>query len=213
MKLQKNPIQSALRSLLSIPSADSFRRKGGKIVGRKMTGDATFPFRMPGGIVGDANRTHPFTIEGCMIDPVNPVLGYGLAVLADQASPNGVRNIETTDTGITAIYGVSVRPFPLSPSTATNYGSSAFGPGTPPAQGIIDILKAGYIIVKLNGVASVFKGSPVFVYVAASSGSHVLGGFEGAAGANLIALDATGTRIYFNGPADPNGIVELVFNP
>jgi len=212
MRLETNR-KSAMRRMLDNLTGDGKRavERGGMLVGRKMTCDATFPFRMPGGIVGDCNRTHPFSIEGCLIDSTLPVLGYGLAVLADQAVPNGVRGIQTTDTAITAIYGVSVRPYPISPSTATNYGSVGFGPGTPPAQGIIDILKSGYIIVKLGGSAASFKGSPVYVYVGATSGSHTLGGFEAAAGPNLVAIDATGTSVYFNGPADPNNIVELRF--
>jgi hypothetical protein len=192
-------------------------RIGHKSRGRMNTRDVAFQFRMGAGFVGDVNRAHPFWTEPCLIDSSHPIAAYGLACLADAAAPNGVRSlINSTDSGITAIYGIAVRPFPLQQQATTNYGSISLGPGTqtPPTSGEIDILKNGYILVQLNGVASAYKGSPVTVYVATSTGSHVLGGFEAtSAGGSNIALDATGTKIYFNGPADANGIVELVFNP
>jgi hypothetical protein len=54
------------------------------------------------------------------------------------------------------------------------------------------------------------KGAPVFIWVAAASGNHVVGGWEAvASGANTIQLDA---KSYFNGPPDANGITELVYN-
>jgi hypothetical protein len=74
----------------------------------------------------------------------------------------------------------------------------------------IDILKAGYAVVKCFGTPS--KGGPVFVRVAASVAGHPQGGFEAAAaGANNIALTTDG-GIYFNGPPDANGRAELAFN-
>jgi hypothetical protein len=189
--------------------------RNGRYVGRRSTRDVAFQFRMGAGFVGDVNRSHPMTIEPALIDANFPPLNYGVAVLADQAAPNGVRQIQTTDNGITAVYGITVRPFPLQQQAATNFGAVALGPGSqvPPTSGVIDILKGGYIMVKLGGAAAAFKGSPVFLYYGATAGAHIQGGFEAAAGANLLALDATGARIYFNGPADANGIVELVFNP
>lgn len=189
--------------------------------GRKFTQDAAFTFRMGAGFAGDVNRSHPMTIEPTLNDVTNPVLAYGLALLAVGAAPNSVRNlVAATDGAITAIYGISVRPFPTQQPTATNFGAQAFGSGTPPVQGSLDVLKGGYILVNVNGVAHPVKGGQVYVYVAASAGSHVLGGFEAGAGANLVSLDATATRIYWNGPDDASavgagglGVAELVFNP
>jgi hypothetical protein len=191
-------------------------RKTARYVGSRFTRDVAFQFRMGAGFVGDVNRTHPAGIESALIDSTLPPLNYGVAVLADAAAPNGVRGIQTTDNAITAVYGITVRPFPLQQASATNYGAVALGAGSqiPPTSGVIDVMKSGYIMVKLGGAAAAFKGSPVYLYYGVSTGTHIQGGFEAAAGANLLGpLDTTGTRIYFNGPADSNGIVELVFNP
>ena len=55
------------------------------------------------------------------------------------------------------------------------------------------------------------KGGAVFVWCAATSGSHIQGGFESvASGGNTAALDTT--RYQFNGPADANGNVEVCIN-
>ena len=179
----------------------------------RLTCDAAFTFRMGAGFVGAVNRSHPAGIEPCMMDPANPVLQYGLAVMADNAAPNGVRSVLASDSALTSIFGIAVRPFPITPQAGTNFGAAAFGSVAPSTFLPLDVLKSGYIMVSLGGVAAALKGAPVFVYYGVSSGSHVQGGFEAAAGANLAALDASGNRIYFNGPADANGIVELVFNP
>jgi hypothetical protein len=68
----------------------------------------------------------------------------------------------------------------------------------------------GYISAKLNtGVAQ--KGGAVFIWVAATSGAHIQGGFEVAAsGGNTCALDESYS---FNGPADANGNVEISIAP
>jgi hypothetical protein len=197
-----------------VPAIQEFHRAMRRPRSRRtLTCDAAFPFRMGAGFPGAVNRSHPMTIESAMMDPANPVGAYGLAVLADAASPNGVRGVLASDSAITAIFGIAVRPFPVSPQSATNFGAAAFGSVAPSTLLPLDVLKAGYIMVNLNGVTAVTKGGLVYVYYGTSTGSHVQGGFEGASGANLIALDTTGDRIYWNGPADASGVAELVFNP
>ena len=194
-------------------------RMGHKSRGRMNVRDVAFQFRMGAGFAGDANRAHPFNIEPCLIDSTYPPVNYGVAVMADRAAPNGVRIVQTGDSGLTAIYGITVRPFPLQQQATTNYGAISLGPGTatPPSSGVIDILKSGYILVQLYGATAATKGGGVWVDTNASGGSgssaHVIGGFQAASGSGLVALDASFGRIYFNGPADANGIVELVFNP
>lgn len=189
--------------------------EGERLCGRRMTHDVAILGRMGAGFPGAVNRTHPATIEPCLIDSTHPPLNYGVAVLADAASPNGVRSLLTTDTAITAIYGITVRPYPLQPQTATNFGTVAMGAGTPPSTGWIDILRAGYIIVgPVYGATAPTKGGAVYVDVNASSGTtHLLGGFQATSGSGLIALDATGARISWNGGLDANLYGELVFQP
>jgi hypothetical protein len=207
---ERKEMQNNIREMLS---NDKEFRTGRRLMGRMRTRDAAFTFRMGTGFAGMVTRTHPQGIEPAKMDTTFPVLGYGLGVFADNNATNGVRGVQASDSALTSIYGVSVRPFPISPSTAVNFGAAAFGNITPPTAQPLDVLKSGYIIVSLQGATASFKGAPVFIYYGVSGGGHIQGGFEAAAGANLAALDATGNRIYFNGPAGADGLVELVFNP
>ncbi len=181
----------------------------GVYVGRRRTRDVAFTYRMGAGFAGDINRTHPFSSEASLIDPTNPPLGYGLAVLPVAAS-NGVRQMAAADQGGTYIYGVTVRPYPTQQQSGGM--SASIGTTTPPVSGVIDILKLGYIMVPIvnTGGAPATKGGAVFVWCAASGGGHLQGGFETAAtGGSTIALPLTFAT--FNGPADSSGIGELAF--
>lgn len=189
------------------------RLPAGIFVGRQHTHDgATITYRMGAGFEGDITRVHPFDAEPALIDPTNPPLGYGRAVVAVAAS-NGVRNMLAGDTALTAIYGITVRSFPGQPASTVLFGSLSnvgFGSAAPPAQASVDVLRKGYIIAKLGGATAAAKGGAVFVWVAASAGSHTQGGFEAAATAgSTIALDSKTT---WNGPADASGFAELAFN-
>lgn len=181
--------------------------------GRVMAHDTAYQFRMGAGFVGDVNRTHPSAIEPCLIDPANPPLLFGSAVMVDRTATNGVRAPVVGDNAAAgSIFGVAVRPFPF--QQASGGPAAAYGGEVPPATGVIDVMKSGYIMVKLNGATAAVKGGSVFVWADVTGGGHINGGFEAAAtGGSTIGLDASGNRIYFNGPADANGIVELVFNP
>lgn len=167
--------------------------------------DVAFQFRMGAGFAGEVNRTHPASIEPAVQDGTNPVLGYGFAVLAT-TSGNSVRQMASGDTSVTSLYGISVRPFPTQQSTtSTAYAGVGLGATVPPAAGAIDILRAGYIMVNIVGTP--VKGGAAFVWVAASSGSHLQGGFEAAATGGSTASIA---NVIFNGPPDANGIGEVI---
>lgn len=180
-------------------------------LGRMRTCDVAFTFRMGAGYSGDVNRTHPFGVEPCLIDPANPPLFYGELVFYDRTSVNGVRPPVDGDANATAIHGdgITVRPFPQQAQSASNSGAVALGAGnTPPVTGVIDILKNGYIMAPVVGTPN--KGDTVYVWCTANSGSHVRGGFEAAAsGGNTVPLDADS---YFNGPPDSTGIVEIALH-
>lgn len=191
---------------------DFFKRKSGLIVaspaiihrGRARTCDVAFNFRMPGGFAGTVNRTHPASIEPCLADPTSPPAFFGQAVKVVSAS-QGVAGIGAGDSALTDIYGVSVRPFPT--QQMTGGPAAAFGNGVPSSIQPVDILKSGYIMVPVVGTP--VKGGAVFVWAAASSGSHVAGGFEAAAtGGSTIALPQNSYS--FNGGPDANGICELI---
>lgn len=175
---------------------------------RMKTRDVAFAFRMGAGFPGDVNRSHPASIEPCMNDVQTPVTLFGQPVLCD-TTDQSVRPFAAGDASDTvpAGYGISVRPYPFQQASASNFGEASIGAAPVPA-GAIDVLRAGYIMGKLNtGTAA--KGAPVYVWCAATSGSHIQGGLETAASSgNTVQLkNAT-----FNGKADAQGNVEIAFN-
>jgi hypothetical protein len=180
-----------------------------EILGRFKFRDAAgpvFKFRMGAGSPGDVNRSHPVTIESCLIDASAPPTAYGQPVVVD-ATTQGVRPLVAGDSGLSDIYGITVRPFPLQQNTAT----PTFGSGTPPTSGVIDVLRSGYIMVQLN-VTGAAKGGQVFIWVAATSGSHIQDQFEIATGggSNTISLPIPATS--FNGTEDASKVVEVGFH-
>lgn len=172
--------------------------------------DIAFPFRMGAGFSGDVNRTHPAEIEPAQIDVSAPPTIYGEPVLVSAANA-GVRPFAVGDAAVTKIFGVTVRPYPTQQASATNFGATGVGAATPPTSGVIDVLRAGLIMVKIPAGQVVAKGGAVFIRVQNAAADKPIGGFEGAAdGGNTAALD---TYLYqFNGPADAAGVAELSCN-
>ena len=179
---------------------------------RMKTRDVAFPFRMTAGFPGDVNRSHPVNIEPALNDPTTPVTAFGQAVKTT-TSGNSVRPFAIADQSNTvpAGYGISVRPYPFQGTGLTAaFGAASIGAAVVP-PGAIDILKAGYIVVQIpaSQAALAIKGNPVYVWCAASSGIHVLGGLETTYSAsNTTQL----LNAFFNGPADASGNVEIIFN-
>ena len=179
---------------------------------RCKTRDAAFPFRMGAGFPGDVNRTHPAEIEAALISVATPPTAYGQAVKV--AAGNSVRPFAVADASDAVddiAFGATVRPYPMQPSTATNYGATAFGAATPPVSGVIDVARSALILVQLNtGVAAPVKGGRVYLWCAATAGNHIQGGYETEFSAgNTVRLDG---RFTYNGPADASGVVELSCN-
>lgn len=165
--------------------------------------DVAYGFRMGAGFAGDVNRAHPFWIEPAQQNATNPVPAPGLACVVDPAT-NTVRSVLATDTAITTVYGFSVRSFPTQQTSGgpnASLGASALN-----AQQPLDVLRAGYMMAQVsNGTPR--KGDPVFIWVAATSGSNVQGSVRTSASAgNTAAI----TNAYFNGPADASGVAEIV---
>lgn len=188
---------ATLASLFKVPAT---------ITSRFRTHDISYLYRMPGGIPGDVNRTHPAWIEPCVNDPSTPVPLFGVPVVCT-ATGNSVRPIGAGDGSLTNIYGFSVRPYPFQQANATNYGEADLGAGVPPLNQPLDVMRTGAMTVFLNGSAAVVKGGRVYVWIGASGGGHIRGGLEGASDtASTIELN---DNILWNGPADPQGNVEL----
>jgi hypothetical protein len=176
---------------------------------RMKTRDVAIPFRMGAGFPGDVNRSHPASIEPCIIDASAPPTTFGQPVLVD-ATTQGVRPFTAGDVALTTAYGVTVRPYPFQQSSGSNFGAASLGVATPPATGQMDVLRSGYIMTKLSGATQPVKNGLVCVWTAASSGAHVQGGFEAAVtgGSTTPALPG----VTFNGVPDANGNVEVAFN-
>lgn len=199
-----NLIKAMIRAMFGAP------RQTGEYCGTLKTRDVAYAYRMPAGFPGDVNRTHPADIPPMQILSSNPPTLYGQLVVQD-ASGNGVRPLGVADTAPNPLLlGVVVRPFPVQQQAATNYGASPIGVVAPPTSGEIDILKSGFIMIGLNpGAGAVVNGGAVYVWIAATSGGHVQGGYESqATGGSTILL----SNAYYNGAADSGGVTELAFN-
>lgn len=173
---------------------------------RARTDDISFGYRMGAGFPGDVNRTHPFSVLPRLMNSTTPVRLYGDPAIIDSAT-NSWRGLTAADTGVTKIDGILVRPYPAQQMSGGM--SAAIGAAVPPGgNNIVDFLREGYIIARCNNFAAQqpAQGGTVHVWIAASSGAHVQGGFESAAtGGSTIAL----TNAKWMGPTDSNGITEI----
>lgn len=156
-----------------------------------------FVYRMPSGIPGDVSRKENSVVETQILNASLPFSAYGLVgkMAAGKFVPFAGGEAATD------AYGILVRPFP------TNSGTDGLGTATPPTSGPGDVLRRGYITIKLNGGATVAAGGQVYVRVAAAASGKPLGGFEGAADStNTVAINAI-----FMSAADADGNVEISF--
>lgn len=205
-----------LRSLLlGAVSLLGLSKPDGEFIARAKFRDAinpsAFPFRMGAGSPGTVTRTHPVSISAYINDPTHPLTAYGQAVLFNPAA-NDVRCVLTTDSGILDIDGVTVRPYPYAGVPTASIGApSAFGGESPAPSLPVDVVRLGSILVQVSGPTdNIALGAAVFLWIAAASGAHIVGGFEGQVSTgNTIALPA---RWKWGGPPDANGVAELLFN-
>lgn len=192
--------------------ARDFRKKNGLFTARHRTCDTVagtaISFRMGAGFPGAVNRSHPASIEPVLIDASAPPTLYGQAVLID-ATTQGVRPFAVGDQALTDAYGVTVRPFPLQANTATPTLYS----GTPPVTGLMDVLKFGYIMIGFNKSGSApVKNGQAYIWTAATSGTHIQGGWETGAPSGNGCLIGSPNRTYYQGGWDANDIGELAFH-
>lgn len=173
-----------------------------------------FTYSMPYGIPGAVNRVggRGPDIEAQIMDPTHPLPFYGLFGQID-ATTGFFRQLTSTDA---AVYGLLVRPYPEQPTTATGFsGSISLGTAAVPPQfqTAIDVLKSGYMTVKLYNTTAAVKNGAVYTRIADNDATGFpLGDVEAAAdssgGTNTLLV----TPAYFMGPADSNGNVEIAYN-
>lgn len=173
---------------------------------RARTCDVAFPYRMGGGFPGDVNRTHPASIVPRLLNTsVQAPRAYGDPVLMN-AADGSVRGLVAGDGSAApgAIFGVLVRPYPT--QQMTGGPTSTIGAAVPGAGGPGDVLRQGFIMMKLPAGAVVQAGGQVFVWAAATSGNNIQGRLVAAAnGTNTYSV----TNAAFTGPADADGNVEV----
>lgn len=161
-----------------------------------------FLYRMDVGYPGAVNRVHDASVQAEMMSTASPPLTYGAMLVMDPATAS-VRPPTGTDTAA-EFAGLFVKPYPRQ----TNV-NDPLGTFSPPTSGMCDVLKRGYMTVKLNGASpAVVKGQPVGIFIGAASANNPAGGVTGAApGATVLAVNGT-----FMGPADANGMTEVAYN-
>ena len=171
---------------------------------RASTHDIAFTYRMGAGFPGDVNRTHPASILPGLINTAHPVLLYGNPVLVDAES---YRQLLSTDTAVTAIAGVMVRPYPTQQTTGGM--TATIGAAVPPVSGVCDVINEGFVLTTCGNFAAApcEKGGAVYVWIAASTGNHVQGTFEAGAGGAGDTILLTNAR--WNNAPDANGVAEV----
>lgn len=158
-------------------------------------------YRMNNGIAGDVTRQSVATIETQMLDSTAPFSAYGLF---GKVNSNGKFAPVGSGDAASAVYGVLVRPFPTQGANA----SDPLGTSAPKTTGPADVLRRGYISVKLNAGTATLGGS-VYVRVASASTGKPIGGIEAAADSTNTILVAGAS---FMSAADASGNVEIGFN-
>ncbi|MCZ6975328.1 hypothetical protein NH824_23645, partial [Salmonella enterica] len=90
-------------------------------------------YRMPAGIPGDVTRQSAAKIEPQVLNSSLPFAGYGLfgKLASNKFVPVG------SGDAATAVYGLLVRPFPITGANA----SDPLGTSVPPTTGIADVLR------------------------------------------------------------------------
>ncbi|HVQ51726.1 MAG TPA: hypothetical protein VMS92_16910 [Mycobacterium sp.] len=168
---------------------------------------------MPAGIAGASNRQQASTIERQIMSATAPATVYGVMMSWEAGGTNAVRLPAPGDTA-PSFAGLLVRPYP---TNSSNDGLNTSTPMTSAQGGEANIMKRGYMTVRLYGATPVTKGLPVQVSLA-TAGSDVPGGITATPVAtNIINIP----NCYFMGPAftDPNtanagspSIVEIAYN-
>ena len=158
----------------------------------------SYTTRMPIGFPGRISRSDSLTVEAVPVSQATPPTAYGqfVKLVAGVLQP-----LASADTAA-VIYGLLVNPYPAQSS------SNGFGAAVPPAGGIADVLRRGYIVVPLAGGTAV-HGEPVYVVTTAAAG-YPVGSIVPAS--NTGGATAVATLATFEGPADASGNVEIAYN-
>jgi hypothetical protein len=180
---------------------------------RRMRGlftlDVAITYRMPYGFAGDVTRPGaPSSIEPQAYG-ATAFAGYGLPL---KLSGNTVIPIAAQND---VVYGFLVRPFPITGANA----SDPLGTSVPPTTGVANILRRGYMAVKvqLGGATAALGGALFLRYQNPVGTTQIVGGVEGATSGNNYQLTSTyvvggAAAPTFMGVVDTNNVAEIGFN-
>lgn len=157
--------------------------------------------RMNAAIAGAVTRSYPGqVISQEVIDGTTPPTAYGQPVklVSGKLQPMG------SGDAATLIYAITVRPFPKTDNTGTAPG---YGPGTPPTSGIMDVMRVGFLGVKL-AVGTAVRGAQAYV-VTTAGGSVAIGDIVDAASPAGGGTAVAPANWFFTGAADANGNTEI----
>ena len=155
-----------------------------------------FLYRMGAGVAGDVTRAEHALVQSSQIDASTPPTAFGSFV----KRVNGKLRPLASGDAATVIKGLYVRNFP------SGGAQDPIGTSTPPVKGMGDILRRGFMMVKLAQGSAVEDGQ-VYVRVTAASGKFVSDIETAADAGNCVAV----ADCFFVGPADANGIVEVEY--
>lgn len=175
-----------------------------------MTTSNAINFRMQYAFPGDLTRGAGRSNVKAEFYGATAFLSYGVACTLSSGTVIPINsNLGST---ANSVYGWLVRPFPLQ---TLAYADTVANATTPPTTGVANVMTEGYIGVFVqSGAASVVEGGIVYIYYAATSGAHIIGGVEGTtSGNNFAVTNTTNSRktCYFTGPCDANGYTEIAF--
>lgn len=158
---------------------------------------------MPAGIAGDVTRREHATIEPQIMDSAAPVTLYGVPV---KMVSGKIQPINNSADAAASVYGFAVRAFPIQ---SAGGAGDAKGGGIPPIGLPLDILRRGYMTVKVQKGVPVKNASP-YMRVAGATEDYPVGGLEcdvDSTPANTVQL----TDVKFMGEADAEGNVEISY--
>ena len=161
-----------------------------------------FVFRMPSGIPGALSRpSSALVVEPNIVSSTATPAAFGVPVVVE-ATTGKMRGIAAGDVAA-SVYGLLIRAFPSSSST------TALGPAAPATTGTVDVLRLGYMTVKVtNGTPT--KGSAVYTRTILNGAipAGVIGDIEAIAdGVNTFAVP----NAFFTGGMDANGNSEIAY--
>lgn len=159
-----------------------------------------FLTRAPAGFPGSVSRSDSLTMQQEIPDASLPPTAYGSFV---KMVSGKILPLASGDAA-TVIYGLLARPYPQQSTT------NGLGVATPPTSGILDVMKRGYMSVKLV-LGTAAKGGQVYV-VTTAGGTVVVGDIVTAASPAGGGTAVAAAGCFFMGPADAGGVSEVAYN-